>query len=108
MRQSTTKILGEQKNILELAGQLFQTTNIKVEKTNASDGVLEAGTIVDKAGAKANTSSAFGVVYEDVDFTNSHDTEVVPVLIFGFVKSSVLPEQPTSEAKIALPMIKFL
>lgn len=112
MRQSTNKILGEQKNILELAGQLFQTINIKVNKSNASDGKILAGTIVDKDGAKANEShtgaNAFGVVYEDVDFTNSSGTEVVPVLIFGFVKSSVLPEVPVAEAKAALPMIKFL
>ncbi|SQB33671.1 Uncharacterised protein [Clostridium cochlearium] len=29
MRQSSTKILGEQKNILGLAGELFQNTNIR-------------------------------------------------------------------------------
>lgn len=108
MRQSTKTILGEQKNILELAGQLFQNTNIKVAKESATDGKILAGTIVDATGAKANGATAFGVVYEDVDFTDSKGTEVVPVLIFGFVKSSVLPEVPTVEAKAALPMIKFL
>lgn len=115
MRQSSTKILGEQKNILALAGELFQNTNIKVNKTDATltEGILLAGTIVDKVGKKVDGTTvtndkAFGVVYEDVDFTNSHGTEVVPVTIFGFVKESVLPEKPTGEVKAALPMIKFL
>lgn len=110
MRQSTTKILGSQKNILALAGELFQNTNIKVSKitTTLKEGVLEAGTIVDKTGKKANDDTAFGVVYEDVDFNNSHGTEVVPVTIFGFVKESALPEKPTTEAKAALKMIQFL
>ncbi|NOH14866.1 hypothetical protein [Clostridium cochlearium] len=110
MRQSTTKILGAQKNILALAGALFQNTNIKVSKTaiTLKDGILEAGTIVDNTGKKVTDGTAFGIVYEDVDFNNSSGTEVVPVTIFGFVKESVLPEKPTAEVKAALPMIKFL
>lgn len=110
MRQSSTKILGEQKNILALAGELFQNTNIKVNKTDATltEGILEAGTIVDNTGKKVNDGTAFGIVYEDVDFNNSHGTEVVPVTIFGFINESALPEKPTAEVKAALPMIKFL
>ncbi|MGL5714189.1 MAG: hypothetical protein ACRCX2_14310 [Paraclostridium sp.] len=108
MRQSTKTIGCEQNNILELAGQLFQSTNIKIDKSKVVDGKILAGTIVDNTGAKANTANAFGLVYEDVDFTNSNGTEIVSVLIFGFVKSSALPEAPTNEAKAALPMIKFL
>lgn len=110
MRQSTNKILGSQKNILALAGELFQNTNIKVNKTVATlkEGILEAGTIIDRTGKKATDGTAFGVVYEDVDFSNSSGTEVVPVTIFGFIKESVLPEKPTTEVKTALKMIQFL
>lgn len=114
MRQSSRTLMGEQKNILALAGQLFQNTNIKVAKTVATltDGILPAGTIVDKTGKSVNTSAlgstAFGVVYEDVDFNNSKGTEVVPVTIFGFVKTSALPVAPVTEAKAALKMIQFL
>lgn len=115
MRQSTKSILGAQKNILALAGELFQNTNIKVNKTDVTltDGVLLAGTIVDKLGKKVDgttitSDKAFGVVYEDVDFNNSSGTEVVPVTIFGFIKESVLPEKPTVEVKSALKMIQFL
>lgn len=114
MRQSTRIIMGNQKNILALAGQLFQNTNIKVAKTAATltDGVLPAGTIVDKTGKSVNTSllgaTAFGIVYEDVDFNNSKGTEVVPVTIFGFVKEKALPEVPVVEVKAALKMIQFL
>lgn len=114
MRQSSRTLMGEQKNILALAGQLFQNTNIKVTKTVATltDGILPAGTIVDKTGKSVNTaelgSTAFGIVYEDVDFNNSKGTEVVPVTIFGFIKTSVLPVAPVNEAKAALKMIQFL
>ncbi|BFN04365.1 hypothetical protein [Clostridium tetani] len=110
MRQSTTKILGTQKNILALAGALFQNTNIKVSKTVATlkEGILEAGTIVDKTGKKVTDGTAFGIVYEDVDFNNSSGTEVVPVTIFGFIKENTLPQKPATEVKAALKMIQFL
>lgn len=110
MRQSTTKILGVQKNILALAGTLFQNINIKVSKTTATlkEGILEAGTIVDKTGKKVTDGTALGIIYEDVDFNNSSGTEVVPVTIFGFVKEKELPEKPTTEVKAALKMIQFL
>jgi hypothetical protein len=114
MRQSSQTIMGEQKNILALAGQLFQNTSIKVVKTNATltNGILPAGTIVDKTGKSINTAAlgatAFGIVYEDVDFNNSKGTEVVPVTIFGFVKESALPAAPVAEVKVALKMIQFL
>ncbi|MCM0648639.1 hypothetical protein NBE98_09660 [Clostridium swellfunianum] len=114
MKQSSRTIMGEQKNILALAGQLFQNTNIKVNKTVATltNGILPAGTIVDKTGKSVNTAAlgatAFGIVYEDVDFNNSKGTEVVPVTIFGFVKESALPAVPVAEAKTALKMIQFL
>lgn len=114
MRQSSKTIGLDQKNILALAGQLFQNTNIKVSKSVATltEGVLLAGTIVDKTGKTVNDSglgsTAFGIVYEDVDFNNSKGTEVVPVTIFGFVKENSLPAVPVAEAKAALKMIKFL
>ncbi|HBJ2602290.1 hypothetical protein HYH37_00395 [Clostridium botulinum] len=110
MKQSTRNVFGKQKNILELAGELFQNINIKVNKSDATlkDGILEAGTIVDKVGKKSTDVNAFGIVYNDVDFNNSHGTEVVPVTIFGFIKESALPEKPTAEVKTVLKMIQFL
>lgn len=114
MRQSSSTIMGEQNNILALAGQLFQNTNIKVTNTVPAlvNGILPAGTIVDKTGKSVNTaelgSTAFGIVYEDVDFNNSKGTEVVPVTIFGFIKESKLPAAPVAEVKAALKMIQFL
>ena len=114
MRQSSRTIIGEQKNILALAGQLFQNTNIKVSKAVATltNGILPAGTIVDKSGKSVNDAingaTAFGIVYEDVDFNNSNGTEIVPVTIFGFVKENVLPVAPVAEVKAALKMIQFL
>jgi hypothetical protein len=115
MKQSSRTLMGEQKNILALAGQLFQNTNIKVTKTVTTlnaEGILPAGAIVDKTGKVVNTAelgaTAFGIVYEDVDFNNSKGTEVVPVTIFGFIKASELPEAPVAEVKTALKMIQFL
>ena len=116
MRQSTRKILGEQKNILEIAGQLFQNIDIKVTKSIVNNelvgGVLRAGTIVDLTGKKANTaalaSKAVGIVYHDVDFNDSKGTEVVPITVFGFIKKSVLPEVPVNEVLPVLKMIMFL
>lgn len=109
MRQSSKKIFGEQKNILEVAGQMFTTIPIKVNKSALSgETLLKAGTIIDKTGQKVNDATAFGIVYEDVDFTDTKGTEVVPVLVFGFVKESALPVQPETAAKTALKMILFL
>lgn len=112
MRQSSTTIFGENKTILELAGDLFQNINIKVNKSDVSssldNGILKAGTIVNKSGVPVNDNTAFGLVYNDINFTNSTGTEIVPVLIFGFVKTKVLPAQPEEATKLALPLIKFL
>ncbi len=113
MRQSSRTLSGEQKNILAY-GQHFLNVNIKVSNATATltNGVLLAGTIVDNTGKSVNTAldgaTAFGVVYEDVDFTNSKGTEVVPVTIHGFVKTSELPAAPVTEVKAALKMIQFL
>ncbi|WP_443660484.1 hypothetical protein [Clostridium algidicarnis] len=104
--------MGENKTILQFAGELFQNTLIKVKKTDvpevAGKRILKAGTIVNATGVKANDATAFGVVYRDVDFTLSNGTENIPVTIFGFVKAKALPEVVTAEAKTALNMIKFL
>jgi hypothetical protein len=113
MRQSSRSLSGEQKNILAY-GQHFLNVNVKVVKTDATlvGGILPVGTIVDNAGKSVNTAplgaTAFGVVYEDVDFNNSKGTEVVPVTIHGFIKTSELPAAPVAEAKAALKMIQFI
>ncbi|MBU3131588.1 hypothetical protein KPL40_03915 [Clostridium gasigenes] len=112
MIETKQSYMGENKTILQFAGDLFQNALIKVKKTGVAEvagkRILKAGTIVNKDGAKANDATAFGVVYRDVDFTLSNGTENIPVTIFGFIKASVLPEVVTAEAKAALNMIKFL
>lgn len=109
MRQSTTPISDSQVNILKYS-QYFLTVNLKVTKaiTTLNNGILPAGTIIDSTGKVVNDATAFGIVYEDVDFNNSKGTEVVPALIFGFVDASKLPTAPADTAKTALNMIKFL
>ena len=108
-RTTITPISHSQVNILE--HNHFLNTNMKITKTvttlNAS-GILPAGTIIDKTGKVVNDSTAFGVVYEDVDFTNSSGTEVVAVVLHGFVNSAVLPVQPLAATITALNLIKFL
>ena len=62
--------------------------------------IIKAGTIF-----PANDGTAQGVVFSDLDVTEGDVNGAV--LVFGFVKTSALPEEPTSEAKAALNMIKF-
>jgi len=110
MRQSRYSITGAQKNILAFHG-LYLNTNIKVNKSDATldaNEILPAGTIVDKAGKTAADATAFGVVYEDVDFKDSQGTEIVPVTIFGFVNVHELPVQPSAAVITALKMIQFI
>lgn len=110
MRQSSTQIMDSQVNILKY-NQYFLTVNLKVAKTATTlnaKGILPAGTIVDSTGKVVNDATAFGIVYEDVDFNNSMGTENVAVLIFGFVDTSKLPTAPADTAKTALNMIKFM
>lgn len=118
MSISTTQtIFGENKTILALAGELFQNVNVKVLKADVAevDGkrILKAGTLLSKEGkivdgTTITNDKAFGLVYREIDFTNSHGNENVPVTIFGFIKESILPVVIPSAAKSAMPMIKFL
>ncbi|OAA91252.1 hypothetical protein [Clostridium ljungdahlii] len=110
MRQSTTTIGSSQVNILKY-NQYFLNVNLKVAKTattlNAND-ILPAGTIIDSTGKVVNDGTAYGIVYENVNFKDSMGTEVVPVTIFGFIDTPKLPVAPADAAKTALNMIKFL
>lgn len=126
MRSSSTTISGAQKNILAY-GQHFLNINMKVTKTTVTaslneDGILEAGTIMAADGSVAATvgnadislatTNAFGVLVEDVDFTNSSGTEVVPVCIHGFIKDADVKFSTATNGeakeKLSLNMIKFL
>lgn len=62
--------------------------------------IIKAGTIY-----PANDSTAQGIVFSDLDVTDGDVNGAV--LIFGFVKTSALPVEPSAEAKTALNMIKF-
>lgn len=124
MRQSTTNIASAQKNILVYA-QHFLSVNIKATKTVVTaslvNGVLEAGTIIAADGSVAvttggtpATTNAYGVLLEDVDFNNSKGTEILPVVIHGFVKeasvkfAAVGVTNGKAAEKAAMNMIKFL
>ncbi|SKC70453.1 hypothetical protein [Maledivibacter halophilus] len=110
--ERSTTIFGKEKTILELAEELFQNTTVKVKASDVpienGKRILKAGTILSKEGKKVNDSSAYGVVYRDVNLTYSNVTETVLVTIFGFVKEAALPVAPSAEAKAAMKMIMFV
>lgn len=116
MRQSSKTIFTQQKDIRAIAGEHYVNINIKVTKVDVlatlKDEVLLAGTVVDKNGKPANNTDAFGIVFADVDFKDSTGTEILPILVHGFVNKSKLKEYSgedvTVEAIAAMSMIKFL
>lgn len=118
MRQTQYTIGAKQKEIRALAGEHYVNVNIKVGKVNVTDvlvnGVLEAGTLLTVEGKKVTTTElltdAYGIVFQDVDFNGSKGTEVVPVMIHGFVNTSKIKLDLTNSAieKEALKMIAFL
>lgn len=120
MRQSTNTIGASQKNIFAIAGDNFVNVNIKITKATVSaslkDGILEAGTLITKAGAVATSttsaSDAYGVLVNDIDFNNSNGTEIGAVCIHGFIKESATKFNATAGIKAkeieTLNQIKFL
>lgn len=110
MRQSIRTISEAQKQLLAY-NDLYLSVNVKVAKATATldaNNKLVAGTIIDATGKTVNDGTAFGVVYEDIDFTDSMGTEVVPVIIFGFINIHKMPTAPSSTAISALKMIQFI
>jgi hypothetical protein len=59
--------------------------------------IIKAGTLF---------PSAVGVVFHDVDVTD--DDANGAIIIHGFIKTSALPEEPSTAAVTALNMIKFM
>lgn len=116
MRQSSKTISVGQKDIREIAGDHFVNINIKVAQTDVAaklvNGVLLAGTLVDKDGKPANGATSYGILFEDIDFNDSMGTEILPVMIHGFVNKAKIEEYSgdtvAAEAITALNMIKFL
>ena len=112
MIETKQSYMGENKTILQFAGELFQNVSVKVKKTDVTEvagkRVLRAGSIIDNTGKIVADGTSFGLVYRDVDFTLSNGNENIPVTIFGFVKTASLPTAPTDLVKTALNMIKFL
>ncbi|MDU1340231.1 hypothetical protein [Clostridium butyricum] len=115
--ERTEKIMGENKSILLVAGMLFQNISVKVKKTDVAafltNGKLKAGTPLTKDGKVVDGTTitadkAFGLLYRDIDLTYSNGNETVPVTIFGFVNSKLLPETVTADVKAALKMIQVL
>lgn len=119
MIENQKTYMGENKSILQFAGELFENTLVKVSKTDVpldsttGKRILKAGTILSKAGKIVDgttilNTDAFGLVYRDVDLTLSNGNESVPVTIFGFIKESVLPVAVPADAKTAMKMLMFL
>lgn len=116
MRQSSKTISVGQRDIREIAGDHFVNINIKVAKTDVTaklvDGVLPAGILVDKDGKPANGATSYGILFEDIDFNDSKGTEILPVMIHGFVNKARIEEYSgdtvSADAITALNMIKFL
>ncbi|ASN68281.1 hypothetical protein 10S11_19 [uncultured Caudovirales phage] len=109
--------VGENKTILQFAGELFQNMSVKVNKSDVPevDGkrILKAGTVISKDGkivdgTKVTNDKACGLVYRDIDFTYSNGTETIPVTIFGFIKESALPKAVSEESKAVMKMIMFM
>jgi monomeric isocitrate dehydrogenase len=119
MIESTKTYMGENKNILQFAGELFQNVGIKINSSDvavdSSTGkkILKAGTVVSKDGkivdgTNVTNDKAFGLVYRDIDLTLSNGTETIPVTVFGFINESTLPAEVPSDAKEAMKMLMFL
>lgn len=115
--EKSKSYMGENKTILALAGELFQNVNVKVAKvdinTSLVDGILKAGTILSKDGKVVDGTTitddkSYGLVYSDINFTDSNGKETVPVTIFGFIKESTLPKAPSTAAKMAMKMLLFM
>ncbi|ADL40312.1 major head protein [Clostridium phage phiCTP1] len=110
MRQSIRTISEAQKQLLAY-NDLYLSVNVKVAKADATldaNNKLVAGTIIDATGKTVNDGTAFGVVYEDIDFTDSMGTEVVPVIVFGFINVHNMPTAPSEAVIGALKMIQFI
>lgn len=119
MIENTQTYMGENKTILQFAGELFQNAMVKINKSDValdvSTGkrILKAGTVISKDGkivdgTTVTNDKAFGLVYRDIDFTLSNGTETIPVTIFGFIKESTLPNTVPDAAKLAMKMLMFL
>lgn len=105
MMKFTETEYGSEKQIL-----MFPNPYVCFPQKFSQDSALaveEGGRKIIKAGTifPANDATAQGVVFSDLDVTNGDVNGAV--LVFGFVKTSALPEEPTSAAKAALNMIKF-
>lgn len=68
--------------------------------TADDNGIIKAGTII-----PANDGTAEGVLLNDVKKDGNPNGTVV---IHGFIKSNMLPESPSDEAKTAMKQITFI
>lgn len=119
MIENTKTYMGENKTILQFAGELFQNVGIKINSTDfeldsaTGKRIVKAGTVISKDGkivdgTTITNDKAFGLVYRDVDLTLSNGTETIPVTVFGFINEAVLPAEVPVDAKAAMKMLMFL
>lgn len=116
MYETHKEYSGQSKTILKY-GQHFQNVLVKVNKADVplknGKNMLLAGTLLSADGkivdgTTVTNDKAFGLVYNDRDFTNSNGTETVAVTIFGFIDSKNLPATIPDAAKNVMKMLYFL
>jgi hypothetical protein len=86
-----------------LQSQHFISFTHQIDATHPNKdeaGIIPAGSFYPK-----NDASAIGVTINDVDVSKGE--QPVGVIVEGYILEERLPEQPTPEAKAALPGIKF-
>lgn len=111
-RQYSREIFGANENILAVPDN-FVNVPLKVNYDDVpvdSNGkkILKAGTIISKTGTIVNDGTAYGLVYENVDFTTVVGNETVPVTIHGIINGAKLPTVPSAEALAAMKQITIL
>lgn len=104
MRQSSKTISIGKKDIRDIAGEHYINLNFKVKKTDVQsklvDGVLPAGTLVNSTGIPANDATTYGVLFNEIDFNDSKGTEILPILVHGFLNKTRLKEYTNEEITV--------
>ena len=124
MSKMTQTTYGNTQNVLKF--NEFTAVGVTVDNTGITANaegkkIVPAGTIVGgktkavllnpqepvvSKNTAADGANAEGVLLNDVDVT--YGAAPGAMVLFGFIDISKMPEPPGDEAKVALPMIKFM